>query len=244
MFMVNNLVGFGAVVDTLTTLTYITEDGGISTTVTIPATARSGDLAVLVNASRVPRRPLVTPSGWTNVVNVADSLQRVTVHYKVLTGGDPGAVITGMDGSFAETLQILIFDRMARLRPSRPSTFGAQLTSGDPTLQTVAANGQATPIPVLGGLTDQDTTLRPSPRLPRPSMRRLSRTGRARPSPSAPAIKSTMWAIPRQPFGRYQRYRQPERALVGLPQGGVIDRRNQRARRTVAARGSARRATA
>lgn len=143
----------------VTSLSYVTEDGGISTTVTIPASAAVGDLAILVNAARGASAPaLVTPAGWTNLVNMADAAQRITAHYKVLASGEPGSVLTGMDGSFAETLQILIFRPNAPINTVTPSTFSSQVTGADPTLQTVSASGQTVPLLVLGCLTDQEIT--------------------------------------------------------------------------------------
>lgn len=123
-----------------------------ASTITIPATAASGDFAVLFdfvrNSSPVPTN--VVPSGWTQAVtgtqDAGSNDSRTTVSYKMLGSGDPGASIAGMDGSNVVKV-MLVFTR-----PGAPasSLWVADNISTNPASQAVAASGVGTPLLVLG----------------------------------------------------------------------------------------------
>lgn len=84
MLIVNNLNGFGA--GGQTTLAYVNSaSSNNSADIVVPSDALEGDIAVLydaVNNSSAPPPSLVTPSGWTNVVNSTFDNSRYSVHYK------------------------------------------------------------------------------------------------------------------------------------------------------------------
>jgi len=158
MFMVNHLSGFGGGGASLSSVSYLTSAGTNTSSVTIPATSRAGDVAVLFDEGRGASAPsLVTPSGWTNLVNTTAGSARMAVFYKILASGEPNTSITGMDGSFGESKLLLVFRPNTPVTTVTPSTFLSEITSGNPASQSAAASGQIAPVIVLGGASDQDT---------------------------------------------------------------------------------------
>lgn len=135
-------------------ITYVgTADTSLST-ITIPATAQDGDIAVLYdyaqNSSGTPS--LVTPAGWANRVDdTLSTTLRVAVATKILTGADAGASITGMNGTFGNRKMMLVFRPDAPITTASYSTFNSEFTAGNPAAQVVAAAGQSPPLIVLGG---------------------------------------------------------------------------------------------
>lgn len=128
-----------------------------STSVTIPPTAQSGDIGVIVshavnqNGSGNPTD--VTPSGWTKATtNAGNELfgrnVRVSIYQKVLTSGDPNSSVTGLSGDADQEQICLVF------RPSNPvsslsnTVTNGQVTNIDPSSQTVGA--QTEPYLVIG----------------------------------------------------------------------------------------------
>ncbi|MCX5569588.1 hypothetical protein [Kaistia nematophila] len=95
-------------------------------TITIPGTAQAGDIAVFsqyaFSSGGTPTA--VEFSGATTVNNVAggpSTVRRVMISYKVLTAGDIGAALTGMNSSSnLKSVRII--------RPSKPIT---SITTGD-----------------------------------------------------------------------------------------------------------------
>lgn len=144
---------------------FIDDAGGVSSTtyvgtaestgasITIPVGAQAGDIAVFYdvgyNSSGTPS--LVTPSGWANRVNSTLSTLRAAVFTKTLESGDPGASITGMDGTFADAKQMLVFRPNTLATLVSYSTFTTEFTSGNPSAQIAAASGQVPPAIILGG---------------------------------------------------------------------------------------------
>lgn len=140
------MIGAGAF-----TLTFNSSATANAATITIPAGALAGDLAVLFDCAYSTSPGAVTPAGWTNVANATvTSVTRGMTHYKVLLAGDPGSSVTGMDETTVDKV-MLVF------RPSRAivsvvaSTWNADATTLNPASQTVLAVGVATPLVVIGG---------------------------------------------------------------------------------------------
>ncbi len=103
----------------LTLMTAITASS-TSSSITIPATAQAGDIAVFsqyaFSSGGTPTA--VEFSGATTVNNIAggpSTVRRVMISYKVLTSGDIGAALTGMNSSSnLKSVRII--------RPSKPIT--------------------------------------------------------------------------------------------------------------------------
>jgi hypothetical protein len=139
------------------TVSFVDSATSTSSTVTIPAGASIGDLAVLFddgsNSSGAPAE--VVPTGFTqigaslSIGGVGGS--RSVVSYKILAAGEPGSSITGVNGDLRNQKVILVFhSNLSAFVSATPSTWNGELTSGNPALQTVSASGQAAPLLVLG----------------------------------------------------------------------------------------------
>ena len=104
---------------------------GTTSTITIPSTAKVGDLALLFDTSATTTNTI--PSGWTSVSGVTTTGIRQNISRKTLVSGDIGATITGMGGTTRKVL--LLF------RPNGPVT---TLTISTPTSQasSLAPNNQ------------------------------------------------------------------------------------------------------
>ena len=124
-----------------------------SSTITIPTSAQQGDWAVLFDAARAGSGSIgaVTPSGWTNLassfVEGGDSLRLMTSH-RILGASPGGTSVTGMNDA-GEAKIMLIFRPSTSIISTVPSSWNAQATAGDPTLQTVSASGVTTPLIVV-----------------------------------------------------------------------------------------------
>jgi hypothetical protein len=111
-----------------------------ATTITIPADALVGDIAILSDSSTTTT--LTVPSGWTQISTATTTGIRTTVSYRVLTSGDPGSSVTGMAGTTRKVMKIL--------RPSASnytlslSTPTTQATTAAPTAQTISGNSTTT----------------------------------------------------------------------------------------------------
>jgi hypothetical protein len=137
----------------LTDLAHVDDAVSTGATITIPAGALAGDLAVLFDsaANTITGIPaLVTPTGWTSdETRAAPDLNRWNISHKILTASDPGAVITGMDGNTDRKL-------MSVFRGSRPITLVTAAdvfsdeTSGNPASQTIDAAAGVAPLIVMG----------------------------------------------------------------------------------------------
>lgn len=127
------------------TLAYVTKATSTSSTITIPATANIGDIAILLDygfntTTTIPTN--VVPTNWTSITTKSWANtyygQRITVSYKKLVSGDPGTSITGINANYIDEKQMLVF---------RPSKAIATITiaglislnfSTNPDIQTVA----------------------------------------------------------------------------------------------------------
>lgn len=135
--------------------TFVTYSTSTSSTITIPAQAVAGDFAVLVDAayrnSSVTIPTAVTPGGWTTQVSTSISATvsvRLMTSYRTITGGLAGTSVSGMNSDFEEKI-LLLFRPSSTIITTTASSWNAQGTGSDPTLQTVSASGVTTPLIVL-----------------------------------------------------------------------------------------------
>jgi len=122
-----------------TSMSYIINASSTASTITIPASATTGDVAVLWDYSSTTT--LTVPSGWTQISTATTTGIRLTISYKRLGGGDSGSTITGMAGTTRKAMAIL----RGNVIPTTitPTTFGSQATTISPTNQTMTAGGSA-----------------------------------------------------------------------------------------------------
>lgn len=126
------------------TLSYITSANSAAATITIPAAAAIGDIAVLVDKGWGGTNPptTVVPTNWTQIDNRSFDTSpgvRSILSYKVLVSGDPGASITGMTATFYLEKLMLIFRPSASGTVSIANATGAVVDT-NPVAQVVPAN--------------------------------------------------------------------------------------------------------
>lgn len=127
------------------TLSFNTSASSTSSTITIPAGAEIGDIAVLFDYagnSNTTIPSTVVPSGWTSVSNQSSNTTAATraiVSYKKLVSGDPGASITGMNGGFFNAKQILVFSPSSGISTVTVAGLAETIADAAPAAQSVAA---------------------------------------------------------------------------------------------------------
>lgn len=152
MLQLTQLSGFGGGGGP-TSAAYVDKAESATNSITIPATAKAGDVAVLYDVARSSSVPsLVTPPGWANKVSDTVSSARFAVSIKVLTGDDPGATITGMSGADQNEKMVVVFRPNAPISAMVASTFTHEFTNNAPSSQLIAASGAQPPVIVLGGV--------------------------------------------------------------------------------------------
>lgn len=102
-------------------LSYVTSANTTSSSITIPATAQAGDIAVLVEVAFVSTTAswgtLTNPSGFTQFTQSSNSTSSVNgsakcvVSYKVLASGDPGSSVSGGTVTNATYNQVMMIYR-------------------------------------------------------------------------------------------------------------------------------------
>lgn len=130
--------------------TVIETQSSTSGSITIPASALAGDLAVLLNSHDAVGTQS-DPSGWTRVVNSSAGASTQTIWYRILQSGDAGATVT-MTGGANPSSEMILF-RKGTGTVSSVSVSGAtiQTTSGTPTTQTQSASTATSPFIVVAG---------------------------------------------------------------------------------------------
>lgn len=153
MLQLTQLSGFGGGGGP-TASAYVDKAESATSSITIPATARAGDVAVLYDVARSSSSApsLVTPPGWANKINDTITVTRFAVCIKVLTGDDPGATIAGMSGDAQNEKMIVVFRPNAPISAMVASTFTHEFTNSAPSPQLIAASGAQPPVIVLGGV--------------------------------------------------------------------------------------------
>lgn len=137
-------------------LTFVTSGTSTSASIAIPASAQAGDLAVVFDGSfntNSASITAVTPYGWTTVVNDysgygGDDGARLKVNRKVLVSGDLSTSPT-FSTSTTNRKMILIFRPSKAIASVTASSWNSELTSSDPSQQTVSASGQTAPLIVM-----------------------------------------------------------------------------------------------
>lgn len=148
----NNLVGFGAGVRALS---FVDSASSTGASVTIPAIAAVGDVAILVDyvVSFSAAVTKVVPSGWTELVDTAGTAvgdyYRVIASYRILTSGQPGASVTGMNED-GENKLMLVFRHANGISSITPSTWNSEIGDGDLASQAANASGGTAPLIVIG----------------------------------------------------------------------------------------------
>jgi hypothetical protein len=146
------------------TLEFVASAVSSGSSVTIPASAAAGDLAVYidyaVNQESIDITPpsSVTPWGFSNFVNrgvtwnagpLNDFGARGMISRRILTAGDPGSGRTGMTGNNSNSKILMIF-RPSLAATAAVASVSSQATNGNPSSQSVLAGSGAAPLVVIG----------------------------------------------------------------------------------------------
>jgi hypothetical protein len=122
-----------------------------TSTITAPASIEPGDILVMVDAGSGFGPPTkVVPAGFTEVPGseLVIGAKRVVLSYKIATGSEDGATITGMSTSPSNKI-ILQFRPNVPATAITPASVNAQATDADPTAQNVTASGGTPPLIVI-----------------------------------------------------------------------------------------------
>lgn len=161
MLRVNNLIGFGA--RRGGGLVFLASAVSNAGTITIPAGAQAGDLAVLCDHARDSNdTPTdVVPSGWTgwgtDGTDAIGDAFRGRLSYKILGAAEGGTNVTGMNDS-AEDKVMLVFRNSGPITNVTASTLNIQTTTGNPAAQSVMASSGTPPLVVIGCAAAHDAT--------------------------------------------------------------------------------------
>jgi hypothetical protein len=128
-------------------MTYITNSNSLSSTITIPATATTGDIAVLWDFSQTNSQ--VVPSGWTPIGSAGTTSHRLTVSYRQLTAGQAGSSVSGQGGTTRKVMAI--FRGNNPPTTISPTLYGQQATTATPSAQTIIAPAGSLPYIFFSG---------------------------------------------------------------------------------------------
>lgn len=126
-----------------------------SSTITIPASAQVGDLAILcdftISASSIGS---ATPSGWNVIIDDGGAASgwytRAHMVYRIIQTGDPGSSVSGLSAEYNEEKIMLVFRANSKINSVHFGSVNNERTGNNPSPQTVTTTGVETPLVVLG----------------------------------------------------------------------------------------------
>ena len=126
----------------------------LAQTITAPNGIQAGDLLVLTQYAATaggPAPTAVTPTGFTNISSAADNgnQARGMIDYKIATGSEGGASITGMNGSTDNAKVLVVYRKTPPIVAVTPTDIATEHTTGNPVSQTANASGGAAPLVVI-----------------------------------------------------------------------------------------------
>ena len=127
-------------VPVVATITAQANTTSTASTITIPSTASSGDIAILFDTSTTTTDTI--PSGWTSISGVTTTGIRQNVSYKILSATDPNTSVTGMAGTTRKVM--VVYRGNTLITNVLPSVIASQATTATPTNQTLT--GEAGPM--------------------------------------------------------------------------------------------------
>jgi hypothetical protein len=128
--------------------TVIETQSSSATTITIPASAQAGDLAVLSNTRATGVQS--DPSGWTRIVNQETANPFMTVWYRIIQSGDAGTTVTFVSGT-AVSSEMILFRKSSGVVPSVTVSGGTIAQSaGIPASQSQSASTSTPTFIVFG----------------------------------------------------------------------------------------------
>jgi hypothetical protein len=134
--------------------TVIETQSSTSGSITIPASAQAGDLAVLINYNQTDPPPTQTdPSGWTRIVNQGTDVPGLVAWHRIIQSGDAGTSVTMVGGTSPSSEMILLRKASGAISSVVASGGTIERTIGTPpTTQVQSASGEYAPFVVFGAL--------------------------------------------------------------------------------------------
>ena len=112
-----------------------------TSTITLSASAQTGDIAILYDVTNVTSNNTV-PSGWTQIINQTTTGIRTIVSYRILTAGQAGTTITGTASGSRKF--IAVYRGNIPITTATVTVTGQQATTGTPNNQSLT--GEAGPM--------------------------------------------------------------------------------------------------
>ena len=122
-----------------------------SATITVPAAAQSGDIAILVDSTAVGAA--ATPSGWTSILSLDNPLEtfETSISYKILEAGDASSSITGQTTTTYSVKIMLVFRPSSTISMVNISSLtNSGETAAVPSVQTIAVSPYGAESIVIG----------------------------------------------------------------------------------------------
>lgn len=123
----------------------------------VPSFVRDGDFVLMLDTATGASTPsTVVVSGWTSHSNITgtgagvDANIRSILSSKLFTSADTGTTLTGMNGSEIERKIMWILRPTRKIISYTVTVAGHQITSGNPTAQTVDATSARAPALTFG----------------------------------------------------------------------------------------------
>lgn len=113
--------------------TFVATTTSLASTITVPATAAAGDLAIMFDTSTTTTE--VLPSGWSKIYTLTTTGIRTTVLCKLLTSSDISASVTGMAGTTRKSM--IVCRGNTDINQATVTLNASQATTGTPTSQTL-----------------------------------------------------------------------------------------------------------
>jgi hypothetical protein len=144
-----------SIIPDMGSVTFVASAGSSGTTITIPADAQAGDVAILfdvaINTTFNATPPTdVVPTNWTGIITSSGTITRARISRKILTAGEPGSSVTGMNGSSSDDKVMLVFRNLSPITSVSAEDWAVEITTGNPASQTVNASGETAPLIVFG----------------------------------------------------------------------------------------------
>lgn len=129
-------------------VTFVASATSTSSGIVIPATAQVGDLAYLVDVGDEVAGGSA-PAGWTTVITTNYTGAYCVHSLKILTSGEPGSTVTGMNGTDGNWKVCLVFRPSSSVSNVAISSYNGEGSTGNPSTQNVTVVGQTTPVIVI-----------------------------------------------------------------------------------------------
>ena len=139
-------------------ITTVIETQSATSSITIPASALAGDLAVLMNMSETVATQS-DPSGWTRIINLQLDTPVMTVWYRILQSGDANTAVTMTSGTSQSTEMLVFRKAFGTISSVNAANATVSNSLGSITSQVKPASTSIAPLIVFGALAYEVSTM-------------------------------------------------------------------------------------